>query len=55
MLRKLLMTGFLVFYGEGWVQMAIAALITLGFMLLNITYRPYCTGALNRSFQITRT
>ena len=48
MLRKLLLTGFLVFYGEGWVQMAIAALITQGFMLLNLIYRPYCSETLNR-------
>ena len=48
MLRKLLMTGFLVFYGEGWVQMAIAALITFGFLLLNFSCRPYCTEQLKR-------
>jgi len=47
MLRKLILTCFLIFIGEGWVQMAFGALITFGFLLLNLAYRPYCTDGLN--------
>jgi hypothetical protein len=48
MARKLILTSFLIFFGEGWVQMAFGALVTFGFLLLNLAYRPYCTDGLNR-------
>ena len=48
MLRKLLMTSFLVFLGaEGPGQLATGAMITFGFLLANLSYSPYCTDGLN--------
>ena len=48
MLRKLLMTSFLVFVGsEGPGQLAAGAMITFVFLLANLSYCPYCTDGLN--------
>jgi len=48
MVRKFLMTCVLVFlqlYGPA--QLATGAMITFAFLLINLVYRPFCTGGLN--------
>ena len=48
MILKLILTCFLIFLGNGMVQMAFGTLVTLFFLLLNLAYEPYCTDGLNR-------
>jgi hypothetical protein len=48
MARKFLMTCFLAFLqAEGPSQLAVGALITFVFLIMNLSMRPYCTDGLN--------
>jgi hypothetical protein len=48
MTRKFLMTCFLAFLqAEGPSQLAVGALITFVFLIMNLSMRPYCTDGLN--------
>lgn len=48
MLRKFLMTSLLIFvYPDDPAQMAAGAMITFIFLLLNMTFQPFCTTSLN--------